>query len=113
MSDELHVNTDELRRLGASFSTHAYDLGRHLSDFRRRTDLEAAAPPAGAAPLTEHPAGAEQVSYAELSEMAEEAGRLVGELRDKLEEIGGGLRATARNSDDVYEEFVERYREAR
>ncbi|MBB1255930.1 hypothetical protein [Streptomyces alkaliterrae] len=112
MSDELHVNTDELRRLGASFSTHAYDLGRHLSDFRRRTDLEGMAPSAGAAPFAE-PGGGEQVSYAELSEMAEEAGRLVGRLRDRLEEIGSGLRATARNSDDVYEEFVERFREAR
>ncbi|MFG2192528.1 hypothetical protein [Streptomyces sp. NPDC048639] len=84
MSDEVHTDTDELRRLGAAFATHAYDLGRHLSDFKRRTDAEA---------LRQSLGGSEDAErYAELSELA---GSILGQLQDQLDEMGSGMRTGA------------------
>lgn len=102
MSDKLHVNTDELRQLGTSFSMHAYDLGSHLADFRRHTDLE---------PARHALAAVDPASYEQLAEAAELAGWATARLLDRLEEISSGIKAVARNTDEVHEGFADQIKD--
>ncbi|UGY93950.1 hypothetical protein [Streptomyces gobiensis] len=97
MSDELHVNSDELRKLGTSFATHAYDLGRHLSDFRRQTDLTA---------LRDETGVTDEMSR-ELTELSEVVGRMLGRLQDRLDEIASGMKEGAMNTEAADEDMAE------
>ena len=101
MSDKLNVNTDELRQLGTSFSMHAYDLGRHLADFRRQTDIE---------PAREVLAALDPAFYEQLAEAAELAGWATSRLQDRLDEISSGVKTVARNTDEVHEGFADQIR---
>jgi hypothetical protein len=92
MSEEVHVDTDELRRLGTAFEHHAYDLGRHLSAFRRRTD---------AGTLRDEFGSESAAPLAELGDLADAAGRVVGSLQERLEEIADGLKSAALNTEAV------------
>ncbi|MET8679850.1 hypothetical protein ABZW18_20285 [Streptomyces sp. NPDC004647] len=97
MSDEVHVDADELRKLGTTFELHAYDLGRHLSAFKRRTDAEALLD------VLESPEGPD----AELRELSEVAGQVIGRLQERLDEIGNGLKAGALNTEVAEQEINE------
>lgn len=102
MSDQLNVNSEELRRLGGSFSTHAYDLGSYLADFRRQTGIE----PAREALAALDPALCEQ-----LAEAVELAGWATARLQDRLDEISSGMKAVARNTDEIHEGFADQIRD--
>lgn len=102
MSDQLNVNSEELRRLGTSFSTHAYDLGSYLADFRRQTDIE---------PAREILARLDPSLYEQLAEAAELAGWATARLQDRLEEISSGMKTVARNTDEVHEGFTDQIRD--
>lgn len=104
MSEEVHVDTGELRRLGTAFEHHAYDLGRHLSAFRRRTDAGTLRDGRGsgtAAPLDE------------LGELAEAAGQMVGSLQERLDEIADGLKSAALNTETVEHDIAATVRSVR
>lgn len=88
MSDETRVNTDELRRLGDAFETHAYDLGRHLTAFRGRTDAEA---------LREGYGESDPQARSSWAQLSEAMGGVLGQLQNRLDEMGGGMKATARH----------------
>ena len=81
----VHVDADELRRLGTAFELQAYDLSRHLSAFRRRTD----------AGRLRDDLGEDAASVADVCELSETAGRMIGRLQDRLDEIGSGLKTGA------------------
>ena len=95
MPDEARVNTDELRRLGDVFETHAYDLGRHLTAFRGRTDADA---------LREGYGESEPLAQSSLAELSEAMGLVIGRLQNRLDEMGGAMKETARNIVDTEEE---------
>lgn len=104
MSEEVHVDTAELRRLGTAFEHHAYDLGRHLSAFRRRTDSGTLRDELGrdaAAPLDG------------LGELADVAGQVVGHLRERLDEIADGLKSAALNTEAAEQDITATVRGAR
>lgn len=103
MSEEVHVDTGELRRLGTAFEHHAYDLGRHLSAFRRRTD---------AGTLRDELGSEVAVPLGELGELAEEAGRMVGSLQERLDEIADGLKSAALNTEAVEHDITATVRSA-
>ena len=104
MSEEVHVDTGELRRLGTAFEHHAYDLGRHLSVFRRRTDAGTLRDELGSETAT--PLG-------QLGELAEAAGRLVGSLQERLDEIADGLKSAALNTEVVEHDIAATVRSVR
>ncbi|MGP3981273.1 hypothetical protein [Streptomyces sp. KR80] len=98
MSDEVHVSTDELRKLGTAFALHAYDLGRHLSEFKRRTDAEVLRDGFG---TTEAGPGER------LLELSEVAGQVIGRLQERLDEVGSGMREGALNTEAAEAEITE------
>lgn len=96
MSEEVHVDTGELHRLGTAFAHHAYDLERHLSAFRRR---------AGAEALRDE-LGADSASLDEFGNLADEAGRVVERLRERFDEIADGLKSGAARTDAAEQDVV-------
>ncbi|MEU3709374.1 hypothetical protein [Streptomyces catenulae] len=84
MSDEVRTDTEQLHKLGTVFEKHADDLARQLTAFRRRADAAALRDGFGDAEAAR--------SHVELYEQAE---RALGQLRERLAEVGGGIRQTA------------------
>ncbi|MFD7918525.1 hypothetical protein ACFV3R_04790 [Streptomyces sp. NPDC059740] len=95
MSDEVRVDTEELRRLGAAFQEHADELGRALTRFRRRADGEALGARLGTGPEAGRQA-----------ELFAEAERVLAALQQRLGEVGHGLTETARGQQDTEDELV-------
>ncbi|MET9295855.1 hypothetical protein [Streptomyces sp. NPDC003077] len=102
MSDEVRMHIEELRGLGASFETSADDLGRRLTAFRRWTDAEALSAAFGSAEAAR--------PYRELYEEAERALVL---LRERLAEVGDGIKETAARTQAADDELAETIRRVR
>ncbi|WP_399085005.1 WXG100 family type VII secretion target [Streptomyces sp. BBFR2] len=95
MSDEVRTDTEQLHKLGAVFEKHADDLARQLTAFRRRADATA---------LHDGFGGEEAArSHVELYEQAE---RALGQLRQRLAEVGGDIRRTADATQAVDDELA-------
>ncbi|MFG2142492.1 hypothetical protein [Streptomyces sp. NPDC048650] len=99
MSDEVRLSSEELHKLGATFEARAEELGRQLAAFRRRADAEALRDGFGSRE--------EAREHLERYEQAEHALVL---LRERLAEVGGGIRETAANAQAAEEELVEMMR---
>lgn len=99
MSDEVRISTEELHKLGTAFEISADDLGRQLTSFRRRSDAEALCDGFGSR--------AAAGPYLELYEQAE---RALGQLRERLAEVAGGLKETAASTDAAEDELVKTIR---
>ncbi|MFD9815963.1 hypothetical protein [Streptomyces sp. NPDC059080] len=84
MSDEVRTDTEQLHKLGTVFEKHADDLARQLTAFRRRADATA----------LRDGFGDEEASRSH-RELYEQAERALGQLQERLAEVGGGIRRTA------------------
>ncbi|MFJ6747643.1 MULTISPECIES: hypothetical protein [unclassified Streptomyces] len=99
MSDEVRISTEELHKLGASFEISAEDLGRQLAAFRRRADAEALRDGFGS-----------QEAARPYQELYEQAERALGQLQQRLTEVGAGIKETVANTRAAEEELVEMMR---
>lgn len=96
MSDEVRISTEELHKLGTTFEISAEDLGRQLSAFRRRADAEALRDGFGGDEAARH--------FRELYEQAE---RALGQLQQRLAEVGTGIKETVANTQAAEDELAE------
>lgn len=99
MSDEVRIGTEELRKLGSTFEKYADDLARQLAVFRRKADAEAL-----------HDGFGGQEAARPYLELYEEAERALGQLQQRLAEVGGGIKETAASTQAAEEELVDMIR---
>jgi uncharacterized protein YukE len=99
MPKEFHIEPAELKKLGQSFASYAYDIESALKGFKGKTDSEAIHDGFGL--LTE----SEEVTsaYIELSENMSES---LGKLHKHLDAIGELLRENAKNSEESDEQIA-------
>ncbi|MFI7104299.1 hypothetical protein ACIBK8_33790 [Streptomyces sp. NPDC050161] len=99
MSDEVRVGTEELHKLGSIFEKYADDLARQLTAFRRTSD-------AGAL----HDGFGDPEAARPHVELYEQAERALGQLQQRLAEVGVGVKRSAASTQTVEEELAEMIR---
>jgi division protein CdvB (Snf7/Vps24/ESCRT-III family) len=103
MSKDMYIDESELKKLGRSFETHAYDLQQYLKDFKKATDAETIHDGFGV--LTE----SEDVTSAYI-ELAENMANALEELHRHFDSIGSGMRDNAKNSDAADDAMAEMFK---
>ncbi|MEV0374042.1 hypothetical protein AB0I10_30265 [Streptomyces sp. NPDC050636] len=100
MSDEVRISTEELHKLGTTFEISAEDLGRQLSAFRRRADAEA----------LRDGFGSDEAAARHFRELYEQAERALGQLQQRLADVGTGIKETVANTQAAEDELAEMMR---
>ncbi|MFH8569909.1 hypothetical protein [Streptomyces sp. NPDC017993] len=104
MAKEFHIEPEEIKKLGKSFASYAYDIESALKGFKTKTDSEAIHDGFGL--LTE----SEEVTsaYIELSENMSES---LAKLHKHLDAMGQLLRENVKNSEASDEEIAAAFKQ--
>ncbi|MFD7297888.1 hypothetical protein ACFV9W_31780 [Streptomyces sp. NPDC059897] len=94
MADDMYIDESELKKLGKSFETYAYDLESYVKEFSSKTGSEQIHDGFGV--LTE----SEEVTSAYI-ELAEHMVQSLGNLQRHLDDIGAGMNENARNTESA------------